>query len=132
MTDHKNETCHDCGGAFTSDGCGTGYGVGLDGYRVCYACCGKRDRATMIATGRFVGYLTGGYLSRGASKPWTVGNWPDSLEFRATVREGRHNIARVRRDAWFDGPDGFEWHGVQLGNNSEIITCKRTTRRVAA
>ena len=72
MIDHKNEDCHDCGAAFAPGGCGTGYGRDVEGWRICYACCGKRDRAAMIETGRLVGYLTGGYLSRGATKRETA------------------------------------------------------------
>ena len=61
------------------------------------------------------------YLSNGE-----VMNWPGTLRFPAHVRKGRHNIAGSRYDVWFAGPDGFQWHGVQYGDNTQICHCKRT------
>ena len=88
-----------------------------DGKQVCFACCGVRDRADMIATGRAMLYLS----------RTTVSNWPGTLTFQTgRIVKGRHNIARTRYDAWFCGPDGFVWHGVQYGDNTQIIHCKRT------
>lgn len=133
LTDNGSPTCNDCGAAFPVNPPGytggTGYAVTLEGLRICYSCCGTRDRANMQKTGVFVGYLTGYSVAEGGPG-FTVTNWPSSLKFRAIVRKGRHNIARVRRDAWFDGPDGYVWHGVQLGDNSEIINCKRTKQKI--
>jgi hypothetical protein len=39
---------------------------------------------------------------------------------------GRHNIAGVRYDVWFRGPDGHVWWGVQYGDMTQICHCKRT------
>lgn len=93
----------------------TGYGVDRSGRKHCYECCAKRDVADMVSTGRATLYLSNGEVS----------NWPGSLKFRAHVRKGRHNIARTRYDAWFTGPDGKQWHGVQYGDNTQICHCKR-------
>lgn len=94
----------------------TGYGTDRDGKTHCYACCAETDRKAMIETGRATLYLTGKELT----------NWPGSLRFPAGyVRKGRHNIARVRYDAWFTGPDGKPWHAVQYGDSTQIAHCKR-------
>jgi len=40
-------------------------------------------------------------------------------------RSGRHNIAGIRVDVWFRGPDGMPWHGVNYGHHSQLTHCKR-------
>jgi len=42
------------------------------------------------------------------------------------VTTGRHNFGLTRYDVWFDGKDGHIWHGVQYGDNAQILHCKRT------
>ena len=116
--------CADCEQTkpFPMDGCGTGYARcddKPDGL-VCYACCGIRDEKQMIETGKAVLYLS---MERGA-KVGTVSNWPGTLSAFATVKRGAHNIARYRYDAWFKFK-GENWHGVQIGENTQIIRCKR-------
>lgn len=99
----------------------TGYGTDRDGKRHCYDCCAAKERAEMIATGRAVLYLLDNR---------EITDWPGKLRFKPRyVRKGRHNFARVRYDAWFAGPDGFVWHGVQYGDMTQIIHCKRTKER---
>lgn len=112
---------------------GTGYGE-WNGDKVCYDCCAIRDRKDMTETGRAVLYLSkanekdtapnGFNGSKGVSR-WVVTNWPGTLRFNAYVKTGRHNIGRTRCDAWFTGPDGKQWHGVQIGEWSQICRCKR-------
>lgn len=82
----------------------------------------------MIETGRATLYLTvtsGVISSYRSATHGKITNWPGSLSFPCIVRKGRHNIARVRYDANFAGPDGNRWHGVQYGDNTQIIHCKR-------
>lgn len=99
---------------------GTGYAVKPNGHKVCYSCCGYDDRVWMTREGQACMYLT----DKG------VTNWCGSLVFPVLERrEGSHNIARTRTDVWFRGPDGYLWHGVQLGDMSEICRCKRTVQR---
>jgi hypothetical protein len=109
--------CADCGEVkpFKIQG-GTGYGRLNDNPEamVCYACCGKREMATMRATGKATLYLFQNHVT----------NWPGTLKIPCTVRTGRHNIARVRRDVWFSF-EGARWHGVQYGDNSQICKCRR-------
>lgn len=110
------EACADCGKTPPppSGSGGTGYGA-YNGAKVCYACCAKRDREHMREHGRITLYLTGSKIA----------NWPGTLEFTAdTVRKGQHNIARTRTDVWFR-VDGEHWHGVQYGENTQIVHCKR-------
>jgi hypothetical protein len=88
---------------------------------ICYACCGEHDRRRMLETGKATLYLC--QREPGA---WVVSNWPSSLVFPVHhKRTGRHNMARRRYDAWFTGPDGKNWHGVQYGDNTQICHCKR-------
>lgn len=124
--------CDDCGETkpFPLAGCGTGYARCDDKPNafVCYACCGVRDARDMRANGRAVLYLTHGAISR--AYPYAdgqVSNWPGTLKIAARVKRGAHNIARYRYDAWFTF-DGAQWHGVQIGDNSQIIRCKRLKR----
>jgi len=98
-----------------------GYGTDAQGNRHCYDCCAAMDRASMIETGKATMYLT-----EGETGSW-ITNWPGNVRFRTgAVRKGRHNMARVRYDTWFTGPDGKEWHAVQYGDNTQIAHCKRT------
>ena len=98
---------------------GTGYGTDKRGHKHCYACCGKRELASMQRTGKATLYLTS------KANVYTVTDWPGSLRFECRVRVGRHNIAGKRYDAWFR-VDGQLWHGVQYGDNTQILHCKRT------
>lgn len=120
----------------------TGYGVDASGARHCYACCAERDKADMTRTGRATLYLSSEpYRGLGCvdwanladvqgpaddRRAWKITNWPGSLTFRPHyVKRGRHNIARTRYDAWFTGPDGKPWHGVQYGDMTQVIHCRR-------
>jgi hypothetical protein len=73
----------------------------------------------MIADGKGILYLTekdGRYI---------LTDWPGKLAFPCRVTKGRHNMARVRYDARFTGPDGKQWHSVTYGDNTQIAHCKR-------
>ena len=96
---------------------GTGYAVEADGSKVCYACCAKKDKEQMRSTGKAVLYLD--------AEKRQVTNWPGTLRFDVTkLLKGRHNIAGVRYDVWFNF-GGCEWHGVTYGDNTQICKCKR-------
>ena len=110
----------DCGHDAGPSGCGTGYGRDANGRTHCYACCGKLDAEGMAETGRATLYLVGRWPEV------RVTNWPDSLSFPVTGRrKGCHNIAGTRYDVWFRGPDGARWWGVNYGEWSQILRCKR-------
>ena len=99
-----------------------GYGTDKDGNRYCYECCAAQDRASMIETGKATLYLS----APKEGNKFKITNWPGSLSFAVGhVRTGRHNWAGRRYDAWFTGPDGKNWHGVQYGDNTQIIHCRR-------
>jgi len=124
MIEHRF-VCAECGEEkvhVNSNDCGgTGYGIDRAGNKVCYACCGKRDLADMRETGRAVLYLT----EEGPEGTF-VSNWPGTLKMRIRhLRKGSHNIAGSRTDVWFADCDGREWHGVQLGEFSQLCRCKR-------
>lgn len=106
---------------------GTGYGYDRARHKICYACCAIRDEKDMLKTGRAVLYLTTepDIYANGQYGTATVTNWPGSLKFTGRFKRGEHNIARYRFDAWFKDKAGKEWHGVQYGQMSQIIHCKR-------
>lgn len=68
------------------------------------------------------------YLTRDTTKPYpdyTVSNWPGSL--RIPVRHvsiGRHNMAGKRYTAYFTH-EGREWVGVQYGDNTQVLHCRK-------
>ena len=122
----------------------------IGGRKVCYECCAERDRKYMAKHGRNTLYLSKKYVEvdgplghyahpvsgiRMRALPekdgrwfyWEISNWPGTLRFDCGVRKGRHNIARTRYDAWFLF-GGFEWHGVQYGDDTQIIHCRRTKK----
>ena len=126
--------CSDCGETkpVQTSG-GTGYGYDAAANILCYACCGKRDMADMIENGRATLYLTQPERSApglrldsyGRSGHAIVSNWPGTMRLPCYVKQGRHNIAGKRYDAWFTGPDGKKWHGVTYGDNTQLCHCKR-------
>ena len=59
----------------------------------------------------------------------TVQNWPGSLKIPCHTRCGDHNIARTRYDVWFKF-EGYEWWGVYYGEDTQLIHCKRTKKKV--
>lgn len=119
---------------------GTGYGLDNDTLApVCYACCGKRDRAEMESSGRATFYLSRksdakpepqvGSLNRPPfmrPENWSVGNWPGTLSFSVlSIQNSAHKWRNVqRRDVHFVCA-GYVWHGINLGD-SQILRCKRT------
>lgn len=107
----------------------TGYGTDpATGATFCYECAAARDRDAMIVSGRATLYMVEG--GTGKIGLTSVTNWPSSLTFRIhKVNVSRHNIAGRRYDAWFVGPDGFTWHAVTYGDNTQIAHCRRVTSR---
>lgn len=127
----SDKICDDCGLVITPPGelhplakmVGTGYSLIKDGDTekvVCYQCCGVRDTKWMRDHDKTTLYLTGSFVK----------NWPGSLEFKVRyIKTSRHNIARIRYSVWFDGPDGVSWYGVQFGNNTQILHCRKLKRK---
>lgn len=107
------------------------------GERVCVACCGDTDKRALRQDERTTLYLVErtpqgheavparrsiGYQD---AQRFTVTNWPGTLKHPVTsVRKGRHNWAGVRYDVWFRF-EGINWHGVQYGDNTQILHCRR-------
>ena len=125
-------TCDDCGEKIRyenyHDYGGTGYAIAKEGgkeKKVCYDCCTKRDVADMRRTGRRD--PVSDLLPDSVVPNWPrVTNRPGTLAFTVNRRKiGRHNLAGTRTDVWFTDSDGARWHGVQLGENSQICRCRR-------
>lgn len=123
-------TCSRCGDECKPSSPGdllSGYGSDREGRKFCYDCCAALDVERMIADGRATLYL----VNRDGK--WAVVNFPGSLDFPTHgVHKGRHNIGGSRRDAWFDGPDGYVWHVVSYGDWTEIGHCRRTRKKTRA
>lgn len=132
MTTTTNKaTILECGHVPSSQGgaqpgFGVGYGTDNDGNRNCYECCGTRDREQMIRDGKTILYLSyNEHANSPVATTWKITNWPRSLIFPVkSISFGRHNIARTRTDVWFMA-DGREWHGVQYGEDTQLLHCKR-------
>ena len=101
----------------------TGYGTDSTGKTFCYECAAKMEREYMIKHGETTLYLT---------EDGRITDWPGHLVFKCgNIRKGHHNIAGVRYDTWFVGPDKHIWHGVQYGDNTQLCHCKRTKELAA-
>lgn len=111
-----NPKCDDCGAVIKPELYTPGYGR-IGDKKVCFACCGKRDRASLVTDTIATLYLS--------TNPTCVANWPGTLSIPCTVRRGRHNIAGCRYDVWFTGPDGRRWHGVTYGDNTQLCHCRK-------
>lgn len=127
--------CSKCGDPFSkyATKMTTGYGVKEDGTKICFKCCGEEDREYMRTHDRMTLYLTvrqsDGKVHVGtpglAYMKHFVTNWPGTLEIPVpTPKVGLHNIAGRRYDVWFDF-EGRTWHGVQYGDNTQILHCRK-------
>lgn len=108
--------CDSCPRPLIGNGFSTGYGG--DRYlatRHCFECCGDTDKAHMRDKGKATLYLSDKKIT----------NWPGTLELiPGRIKTGSHNIAGKRYDVWFTF-EGKPWHGVQFGDNTQILHCKR-------
>jgi len=102
----------------------TGYGKDKEGNKICFDCCGYEDKAYMIQEGRI-----DLYLAKNEYGKYEVHNWPATLKIPCWVNKGSHNIAGSRYDAhfWFNQK---VWHGVNYGENSQILHCRVTKRKM--
>jgi len=100
----------------------TGYALyGKRNRKVCYECCADIDRRWMDRHGRIALYL-----SKEEDGRWKVTNWPGTLRFTPWyVKEGGHNMAGVRLDAWFKDHRARVWHGVTIGRWTQILHARR-------
>ncbi len=114
---------------------GIGYGKNDQGEKFCYDCIADLDRQIMIDTGHSrnlpLYLINKQFHLNDRFSDGEVSNWPGTLKFRCRVKRGNHNIARYRYDVWFNGPDGYVWHGVQIGEWTQICHCKRTKELVS-
>lgn len=113
--------CHQCGEDKTHE-CefSTGYGLDVNGNKICFSCCGKNDEkelAELKPKQKFTLYLD--------TVKKTLTNWPGTLVIPiGCIREGKHNIARKRFDVWFKF-NGNNYHATQYGTTTQIAHVKR-------
>lgn len=130
--------CADCGRNVSHgigpNGGAAGYAKRGNGDKVCFDCCGRSDAQLLRETkpGERVAmplYLQCEPYSRNGSRRSLgfVTNWPNTLRLRCHTRTGSHNWGIARYDCWF-AFDGSEFHGVQYGDNTEVVHVRRLKR----
>ena len=83
--------------------------------RICYPCMARYELDDLLSTGKGLLYLG----------KYTVTDWTGTLSLPITYqKKGRHNIAGTRYDVWFR-VGAEKWYGVQYGENTQLIHCKR-------
>ena len=135
-TPHREGVSFQCGDCkevkpVNTQGGGTGYGYATDTPEappICYACCSKRENDLLVREGKGYLYLTSRTMKPGNFCDGEVGNWPGGISFKCRVKSSFHNIAGVRYDVWFTGPDGQPWWGVQYGNMTQVCRVRRVKR----
>ena len=127
MGDNKNILCTRCDAVCTGKA-----GYDSKGNPHCYSCCASWERVQMQETGKATLYLGRKQVTTGRGiRPgsWEVTDWTGRLRFRVQfITQGKHNIASTRTDVHFIGPRGYMWWGVQYGENTQIVHCKRTKK----
>lgn len=108
-----SDICSMCGKVCKSDELTGGYGINKKGEKVCFECCGKIDKNTLLNKGILSGYFTKGCF----------GNWPGTFSIKTKWREGKHNIAGIQINFWFKC-EGRYFHGTQYGELCECATAK--------
>lgn len=107
----------------------TGYATNEKDEKICYSCCAEIDKEYMKENGRIDLYLIEEKGRRNTLPSYKITNFPGTLEIKPShVRTGSHNIAGKRTDVWFKF-NGFIWHGVCYGSNTQVLRCKRTKRK---
>lgn len=95
----------------------------------CYDCQARFDVRQMMIEGKAIMYITAGPNN---IPPAEIVNWTNSIHFLVLrQKSSKHIIGRNqtwRVDAWFTGPDGAKWHGVNIGDN-QIIRCARLKKQ---
>lgn len=100
----------------------TGYGFDRNKKTYCYDCCAKHEAQAMRDTKQAVLYLV--------NNDKEVTDWPGHLRFNVTYKSsGKHNFGIKRIDLWFNF-NGYVWHGVHYGDNSDLVYCKQTKQQV--
>jgi hypothetical protein len=97
---------------------GTGYGITPNGDKVCYECCAKQDMAYMESHDKIT-------LYHSCREKEEVINWPGTLRFPAFSFEGKHNWGLPRYDVYFVDHTGQRWHGVRIGDNTDLVHCQK-------
>ena len=104
----------------------TGTAHTRDEKEICWTCAALMEIGEMCKAGKATLY----WSKYASPVGWRVSNWPGFLMFEhIRVTSGQHNIGRTRDDVWFVGPDGYIWHGVQIGEWNQILHAKRTKQR---
>lgn len=95
-----------------------GYGVRKDGSTMCIDCVtiAAKNALERRGTGQLV--LCEGFVMNEAK----------TLQFDIVHRsKADHNVAKVRHDIWFIGPDGMRWQGTRYGAGDGPMNVRRCT-----
>lgn len=131
-----SDNCTICKAEFVPSTISTGYGIDKHGHRICFSCCGKLDERALKRDGKLVGYLTYKQVPINYRKTGYIDiedgfftNWPGTFKIRVLrVKKSFNNFRAPRLDFWFMW-QGMEFHGVNVGNNSQVATVKRVKGR---
>lgn len=96
------------------------YGVDAEGHEYCPSCAHERDVEYLRDNDKVTLYLTNG--------GWSVQNWAGTIKItpaHVSIKPNGHNWGLTRRDVWFTDMHGNKWWGFQLGENSELLHCKK-------
>ena len=105
--------------------------LGADNKTHCLTCAGDMEKESMIRNGYGKLYLCyeqeprqDGYCDWFTPKNGKLTNCNGTFEIPITrIKRGRHNVAGYRYDVWFK-LGGREWHGVTIGDNTQICRVK--------
>lgn len=108
---------------------------------ICYKCASDDEKERMRKTGVTTLYFMYNspcnniqHTNAGTNmtpSDYIVSDWSGRFLIRPmNVQRGKHNIARTRWDVWFEF-EGRVWHGVQYGENTQLLHCKRTLAKVS-
>lgn len=114
--------CVKCGKICKPDCIVAGYAVDNEGNKYCYKCAAKKSAQTLRDLP--IGGKTYLYLVA-RNNSWSVQDFMGLLSIPVYhVKLGRHNIAGIRYDFWFEYHDNL-YHGVVYGRDSQLARIKR-------
>lgn len=100
-----------------------GYALNINNEKICFFCCGELDQETMRKDG-----VINLYFTHGEDEHSMISNWSGSFKTWCIYLIGDHNWRLKRYDVWFTF-EGYWWHGVTIGDNTQVCHCKKTKKK---
>lgn len=87
---------------------------------ICYNCLADREEALMLNHDKIILYL---------DNENEVRNYPGTMHFKVhRCSVSKKNIGPMRKDVWFLGPDGKEWHGFTF-YGKQLLRCNKPKKQ---